>query len=148
MLFFPCAYQVWRGVKATSHVHLCRKDFTNNKVCIFDFLARANNREAISLAVTVWHIWNSCNEVHNSEPLKQQHNLALQINSYITMILQHVFIAPATRERVPPLVPVWSRRQDGAAVLIVDATLFSSTSQMGVGVVIRDHNGTFMSTYS
>jgi hypothetical protein len=61
MLFCQYAYQVWRDVKATFRVHLRKKEFTNIKVWIFDFLARVDDRAAVTLAVTAWHIWNAWN---------------------------------------------------------------------------------------
>jgi hypothetical protein len=56
------AYEVWHAVKASHPVHLRRKQF--NKiwtVWLFDFLARPDNAEAVTLAVTAWHIWNAWN---------------------------------------------------------------------------------------
>jgi ribonuclease HI len=150
LLFCPYAYKVWRGVKTAYPVQLRRRQLTNIKVWLFDFLTRADDREAVTLAVTVWHLWSSRNAVRNGEPLKHPNSLVLQIKSYMEMILQHLFKHPAShsRETTTGRVPVWSPAPEGVAVLNVDAALFSSTSTMGVGVVIRDHIGVFLSAFS
>jgi ribonuclease HI len=150
LLFCPYAYKVWRGVKTAYPVQLRRKQLTNIKVWLFDFLTRADDREAVTLAVTVWHLWSSRNAVRNGEPLKHPNSLVLQIKSYMEMILQHLFKHPAShsRETTTGRVPVWSPAPEGVAVINVDAALFLSTSTMGVGVVIRDHIGVFLSAFS
>jgi ribonuclease HI len=72
----------------------------------------------------------------------------MQINSYIEMILQHLFKPPTVRIREPSSVPVWVPQQEGMVVINVDAALFKDTARMGVGVVIRDHRGEFLSACS
>jgi ribonuclease HI len=148
LLFCPYAREVWREVKTAYTVHLRRSQFTNIKVWLFDFLARADDREAVTLAVTVWHIWSARNAVRNGEPMKHTHSLSMQIKSYIEMILQHLFMPPTIHRRETPQAPVWSPPPEGMVVINVDAALFSSTSRMGVGVVIRDHNGKFLAACS
>jgi hypothetical protein len=46
------------------------------------------------------------------------------------------------------LVLAWSPTPEGTAVVNVDATLFEASSRMGVGVVIRYHNGEFLAAHS
>jgi hypothetical protein len=124
---------------------LLRKQFSHIKVWLFDFLARSNDHEKITLAVIVWHIWNARNAICNGETLPHPNSISMQINSYIEMILKHLFKPPTIRIREPSSVPVWVSQQEGVVVINVDAALFKDTARMGVGVVIRDHRGEFLS---
>jgi hypothetical protein len=145
VLFCPYAAEVWRAVKATFPVHLKRKHFISPKAWVLDFLGRSNDREMITMAVTVWHLWEARNGVQNGEKRKHPNSLAIQIKVYIELILQHLIKTPANHRReTPSTSPQWSPPPEGVVVVNVDAALFSSSSKMGVGVVIRDHSGNFL----
>jgi ribonuclease HI len=72
----------------------------------------------------------------------------MQIKAYIELIWQHLFIQPADHRRESTQVRSWAPLPEGTTVLNVDAALFASTERMGVGIVIRDHNGLFLAACS
>jgi hypothetical protein len=90
VLFCPYAAEVWRAVKATFPVHLKRKHFISPRAWVLDFLGRSNDREMVTMAVTVWHLWEARNGVRNGEKRKHQNSPAIQIKVYIELILQHL----------------------------------------------------------
>jgi ribonuclease HI len=69
----------------------------------------------------------------------------MQIKSYINLIWQHLILPPTSHKREATPVRSWSPLPVGTAVLNVDAALFAASNRMGVGIVIRDHNGIFLS---
>ena len=69
--------------------------------------------------------------------MKKPNSLAIQIVSYVEMILLHLFKPQSAHRREIPSKPVWSPSPEGTAVVHVDVALFSTSSRMGVGVVIR-----------
>jgi hypothetical protein len=145
VLFCPYAAEVWKAVKATFPIHLKRKHFISPKAWILDFLGRSNDQEMVTMAVTVWHLWDARNGVRNGEKRKHPNSLAIQIKVYIELILQHLIKTPANhRCETPSTSPQWSPPPEGVVVVNVDAALLSSSSKMGVGVVIRDHSGNFL----
>jgi hypothetical protein len=59
--------------------------------------------------------------------------------------LLHLAKTPTNHTReAPSTLPQWSPPPVGVAVDKVDAGMFSSSSKMAIGVVIRDHNGKFL----
>lgn len=116
---------------------------------MFDFLGRADDKALVTMAVTIWHLWDARNAVRNDEQMKHPHSLAKQIKAYIDMIQLHLFKQTTNQKReTTPSTPVWSPPSEGTAVVNVDAALFFASSRMGVGVVIRYHNGDFLAAYS
>jgi ribonuclease HI len=65
------------------------------------------------------------------------------------MILLHLF-KPLTSHSRETLATTsrWSPTPVGSVVIHVDATLFSSSSRMGVGIVIKNHMGNFLAACS
>jgi ribonuclease HI len=58
------------------------------------------------------------------------------------MIEMHLFKpAPSTRRETASSAPRWSPPPEGTVHIFVDAALFPPSRRMGIGVVIRDHNG-------
>jgi ribonuclease HI len=58
------------------------------------------------------------------------------------MIKLHLFKpAPSTSRETIKSVPRWSPPPEGTVHINVDATLFSPSRRMGIGVVIRNHKG-------
>jgi hypothetical protein len=85
--------------------------------------------------VRVWHLWDARNAVHNDEK-RIQHNLVEK------MILMHLFKPPsAQRSETPSPIQVRSPSPVGNTILNVDVTFFFSSSRLGVGDVISNHNG-------
>jgi ribonuclease HI len=81
--------------------------------------------------------------------LKHPRSLVEQIKAYIDMILLHLFKQTTNQRReTTPSTPVWSPPPEGTAVVNVDAALFFASSRIGVGVVIRSHNGDFLAAHS
>jgi hypothetical protein len=69
-------------------------------------------------------------------------SIAERILAYIQMIATHLYqAAPINRRETSSVVRKWSPPPDGTVLINVDATIFSSTRQIGMGAVIRDHNG-------
>ncbi|KAK1668625.1 hypothetical protein QYE76_056784 [Lolium multiflorum] len=141
--------EVWRAVKLVYPIHLLRKYFSTPKAWVLDFLARSDDRELVTLAVTVWHLWEARNGVRNGEKRKHPTSLAEQIKAYTEMILLHLF-KPLTSHSRETLATTsrWSPTPVGSVVIHVDAALFSSSSRMGVGIVIRNHMGNFLAACS
>jgi ribonuclease HI len=143
--FLFCQYtrEVWQELKKSYPVQLRRRNFPSPKEWIFDFLDRTRAVDHVLLAVTCWHLWDARNGVRNGELMKHPNDLAAQIKAYVKMIEQHLLKASTDHRRVTNLsVPRWSPPPEGTVFINVDAALFSSSSRMGVGVVIRNHIGT------
>jgi ribonuclease HI len=122
-------------------VKLGRSTFTSSKAWLFEFLDRSSDQEAVTLAVTCWHLWEHRNAVRNDEKMKHPRSLAEQIKAYIHMILLHLFKKLVVQSRETSTPPRWSPPPEGTVFINVNAALFSSSNRMGVGVVIRDHIG-------
>uniref|UniRef100_A0ACD5XPQ5 Uncharacterized protein n=3 Tax=Avena sativa TaxID=4498 RepID=A0ACD5XPQ5_AVESA len=148
LMFCPYAAEVWRAVKSAFPLHLRRKDFSTTKSWVLDFLARSCERELVTMAVTVWHLWEARNGVRNEEKRRHPNSLAEQIKVYIELILLHLLKNPTVQRRESSSTSHWSPPPTGTAVVNSDAALFSSSSRMGVGVVIRDHTGSFLAACS
>jgi hypothetical protein len=141
-LFCQYAREVWRELKKDYSVRLERKGFTSPKDWVFGFLGRAREIDLILLAVTVWHLWDARNAVRNGESLKNPNSLAGRIKAYVEMIELHVLEPSSKHSRASICSPRWSPPPEGTVLVNVDAALFSSSSWMGIGVVIRNHIGT------
>jgi hypothetical protein len=71
--------------------------------------------------------------------------VAAKIKAYIEPIRTHLYNPkPANRCELSSLTPKWVPPPIGLLLVNVDATMFAYTRQMGVGVVSRDHNGSFI----
>jgi hypothetical protein len=75
------------------------------------------------------------------ESLRHPHSVAEQCKSFAEMIdLQ--LLKPATSIRREAIsLPRWSLPPEGMVFINVDAALFPPSRRMGIGVVIRNHNG-------
>ncbi|KAF0913649.1 hypothetical protein E2562_023753 [Oryza meyeriana var. granulata] len=87
------------------------------KQWIFDFVNRSLNIQNTVLAVTFWHIWQARNDVKKNNTSEHPCRVAQTIVAW-----------------VPPPA--------GTFFISTDAAIFQSSRQMGLGVVIRDHNET------
>jgi hypothetical protein len=60
------------------------------------------------------------------------------------------FFSPDTsnRREIKLSIPRWSPPLEGTVFINVDATLFSPSRRMGIGVVIRNHKGECLTAYS
>jgi hypothetical protein len=104
-----------------------------------DFLARSSSLLGTVLAVTIWHIWEARNDARNNATEPSCRRVAEKIKAYVETIVQHLSKAgTSTRCDSSSSVLKWSPPPAGLALINVDAALFSSSSSMGMGVVIRD----------
>jgi hypothetical protein len=55
-----------------------------------EFLARSDDRAAVTLALTAWHLWDATNVVRNDEPRKHPYGLAEKIKVYQYDPIAHV----------------------------------------------------------
>jgi ribonuclease HI len=63
------------------------------------------------------------------------------VNAYIDMILVHLYKPQANHSRESSSVAKWIPPPEGKVLVNVDAATFTSSKQMGAGIVIRDHMG-------
>ncbi|XP_039791741.1 uncharacterized protein LOC120657488 isoform X2 [Panicum virgatum] len=103
----------------------------------------AEDHEATVFAITVWHIWESRNAVRNGENMMHPQSIAQRAVAYIEMFLLHVTQPKNQRCESNFSVSRWTPPPIGRLMLNVDAALFKNPSRIGVGVVIRDHDGDF-----
>jgi hypothetical protein len=73
--------------------------------------------------------------------MKSTYSVVEQIKAYAEMIELHLFKDPSSRRETNLSTSRWSPPPKGMVFINVDATIFSSSRQMGIGVVIRNHNG-------
>jgi ribonuclease HI len=101
------------------------------------------------MAVTTWHLWLARNGVRNGELMKHPHAVAAQVKAYVEMIELHVVSPnPSTRRDTIYSHVRWSPPPEGTVLINVDAALFNPSRRMGIGVVIRDHNGVCLTACS
>jgi ribonuclease HI len=135
-------------VKKSFNFRLCRKELINAKQWIFDFLKRESKIGATVLANVIWHIWDARNDTRNNGTVACPSRVAARVLSYVDMILKHMGqvkekprVAASSRAR-------WAAPPEGVICINVDAALFPGERRMGCGVVLRDHNGTFILSVS
>jgi hypothetical protein len=92
-------------------------------------------------AVAVWYIWDARNKAREGEGLLHPKSLTAKINAYIDMILIHLYKPTANNRHELSSSAKWTPPPEGTALVNVDAAMFSSTRQMGAGIVVRDHSG-------
>ena len=149
VLFCPFACEVWREIKLVYNLHLLRRFFTCPKAWLYDFMLNSTDKEKMILTVTVWHIWTTRNAVRNGETMRSPHSVAEQVKAYAEMIELHLFKpATSTRRDTNPSSQSWCPLPEGTVHINVDAAIFSSSCKMGVGVVIRGHNGACLAACS
>jgi hypothetical protein len=141
LLFCQFAQEVWRSIKAAFNIKLNRHGFVSTKEWLFDFLSKATELEATILAVVLWHLWETRNDVRNNQSQPDPRRTTARCLAYIDMIVQHCY-KPASDHRRETSVPrKWSPPPPGVVLVNVDAALFDNLHRMAVGVVMRDHTG-------
>jgi ribonuclease HI len=94
------------------------------------------------LAVVAWQLWTSRNGIRNGEIMRSPRSVADQAKAYAEMIELHLFKSETVNRRdTTSSGPRWSPPPTGSVYINTDAAIFSSSRQMGVGVVIRNHHG-------
>jgi ribonuclease HI len=87
-------------------------------------------------------LWLARNGAKNGEPMKHPHAVVQQVKAYVEMIELHLYDPnPSTRRDSNSFRARWSPPPEGTVCVNVDAALFASSRQMGIGVVIRNHRG-------
>ncbi|CAN6249391.1 unnamed protein product [Urochloa humidicola] len=107
---------------------------------------KASEKEAIILTVTLWHIWEARNAHRNGENEGHPRMIVEKVKAYVEMILLHAF-KPLTNHRCESnnIISRWTPPPDGWMMANVDAAIFSDPPCVGMGVVIRDQFGNFIS---
>jgi hypothetical protein len=131
MLLCPFAHEVWDGVKSVHPVELNRRDFANPKQWTFDFLRRCTDQHATTLAVTFWHLWDTRNKIREAGGSAFPSSVVVKINSYVGMILAHLYKNVTNSRREPILATPWAPQPVGYLMINVDAALFASSASMG-----------------
>jgi hypothetical protein len=149
LLFCQFARDVWEDLKIWSAIKLQRHNFINPKAWLFDFLSRSLVQQMTVLTVAFWHLWEARNSYRNGDTMKNPRSLALQIKAYVDMIELHLR-KPVSNHRCETNYSVakWTPPPEGTVWINVDAALFKPSNRMGVGVVIRNHNGVCLAACS
>jgi ribonuclease HI len=149
ILMCQFAREVWEVISAEHPIQLQRKFFTSTRTWLMDFLERCSAMDATVMVVTMWHIWDARNKIREGEPLMHPRVVAEKALAYIQMIAMHLY-KPTSIHRCETTSSVlrWSPPPEGTVTVNVDAAIFASSRRMGMGVVIRDHNGTCLAACS
>jgi hypothetical protein len=111
-------------------VQLPQFEFQSPKFWLFDYLARATELEATTLAVGCWHIWDARNDARNSQAKPHPKSTCVKILSYMDMILQHcVKTKPSTR-RESKYHHKWTPPPPGEVMVNVNAALFAELHKL------------------
>jgi ribonuclease HI len=149
LLFCQFAREVWEVVRADHPINLQRKHFISTRVWTLDFLDRCSDMEATAMLVTLWHIWDARNKIREGEPMMHPRSVAEKALAYIQMIATYLYKPSVSHRReTNSSVPKWSPPPASTVLVNVDAAIFSASRRMGVGVVIRDHNGVCLTACS
>jgi hypothetical protein len=142
LLFCQFAREVWDAVRNEHLIDLQRKHFTSPRVWTLDFLDRCNDMEATAMLVTLWHIWDARNSAREGDQMVHPRVVADKVLACIQMIATHLYKPSISHRReTNSSVLRWSPPPFGTVLINVDAAICSESRRMGVGVVIRDHNG-------
>jgi hypothetical protein len=115
---------VWREVKKTVSLQLKRKHFISHRQWLFDFLAKAMELQAITLAVGCWHIWEARNDLRNSEVKPNPQWTCGKILAYVDLIRSHLFKQKPDKRCVSSPSPIkWTPTPLGFVMLNSDATI-------------------------
>ena len=123
------------------------KGFINIRQWLLEWVNVASDLHTMYFAVAIWHIWGNRNNIRNSESLPHPHRVAGKIKAYIDFILLNNFrLKQSTRRESQTSVQKWSAPPEGSVLINVDVAIFSQSSRMGVGIVIRSHLGLVLAT--
>ena len=142
------AREVWRLVRLSFGFQLARRDFVSPKFWLFDYLARATELEATTLAVGCWHIWDARNDARNNQTEQHPQNTSAKIIAYIEMIVQHCYKPKLGTRRESNKPHRWTPPPPGEVLVNVDAALFPGRHCMAMGAVLRDNGGNCLAVAS
>lgn len=135
-------------MKKYHSISFYRKNFSNTRQWLLDWLTAARDKDAMILAVSIWHIWDTRNSVRNEANLPHPKHVAERIMAYIEMILQHLFKTKSSKRcESISLLPKWNPPPKNVVMVNGDAALFPESIRMGAGVVMRNHTGIFLAAH-
>jgi hypothetical protein len=92
--------------------------------------------------VSFWHIWDARNKSREGEGMLNPSCIAAKIKVYVELISTFLYKPPPLNRCEPSSsTPKWVLPLEGTVFVNVDKATFASTRKMGVGIVVRDHNG-------
>lgn len=146
MFMCPIASIVWHLMNRFFDIKLKFQNLISITIWLFDFLATASEEKATILTVTLWHIWEARNAARNGESKVHPYTIAERVKIDVEMILLHLF-EPPTSHRCEPNISIakWTPPLDGWMMINIDAVIFNNPPCVGMGAVIRDHFGEFVS---
>jgi hypothetical protein len=101
---------------------LQRKEFASTKQWIFDFLARANEKQATAMAVGFLHIWEAHNESRNSNVKPNPIRTGGKSLAYMQLIDQHLS-KTSMSHRCVSLSVQWTPPPPDTVLVNCDATV-------------------------
>jgi hypothetical protein len=107
-----------------------------------------SEEEATAFTIIIWHIWENRNATRNGENIIHPHRIAEKSKAYIQMLLLHNAPNVSNRCESNAFIQKWVPPPEDWVKANVDAAIFAHSGKMGVGCVIRDHNGTFLAATS
>jgi hypothetical protein len=146
-----CQYvaEIWREMKNRCGIKRKLKSFVSPKQWLFDYLANASDEEATSFTIIIWHIWENRNAVRNGENIIHPHRIAGKSKAYIQMFLLSDSVPNVSNKcESNSFGQKWAPPPEDWVKANVDAAIFADSGKMGVGCVIRDHNGRFLAATS
>jgi hypothetical protein len=72
------------------------------------------------------------------------HFVVEKIMAYVEMVLQHMLYTHNPNRRDSSKLKRWSPPSRGWVMVNVDVAVFKEANRMGLGIVVRDHNGDFL----
>uniref|UniRef100_A0ACD5Y6I0 Uncharacterized protein n=1 Tax=Avena sativa TaxID=4498 RepID=A0ACD5Y6I0_AVESA len=159
----PMARDLWNAMAETWKLPVVDDMFNTGSEWLLHQLDRSTETEGLMLLMTLWRIWHVQNEVvhHkppppieaskrflcsylNSLPGIKQHSRADSVKgkmivNYDQAKLSGKDVAQTSVTQVSPRR--WSRPPNGTIKLNVDGSFSAIASNVGTGMVLRDHNG-------
>jgi hypothetical protein len=105
-VFLTCQYasEVWKQLKAKGGLRRRFKSFRSPRQWLFDYLAASTEEEAMTMTITLWHIWEARNGVRKGEGQLHPHCIVGKIQAYVDMVLLHNY-KPIVSNRCDPTRP-------------------------------------------
>jgi pentatricopeptide repeat protein len=144
--FLTCPYvtEIWQELEKACSLRRRLKTFRSARQWLFDYLAISTDEEATTMTITLWHIWQARNDARNGEGQLRPHFVVEKIRADTEMALLHLY-KPSNSNMCDPFRPKrWAPPPEGSVMVNVDAALFAESNRIGIGLVIRDHNGRFL----
>jgi hypothetical protein len=136
--------EIWKELKKENGIKLNQGWVGSPRSWLFDFLLSCTKREATILAIAFWHIWEARNTVRNGEAEIHPRCWVEKILIYVDMVLLHHFHSFSSKRCETTKSFHWTPPPEGWVMINVDAAIFEGVNQMGLGLVIRNHNGEFI----